>query len=115
MPAWRCCHYEVGASAEAGRAAHCGGYRAGARARWPHLAGVHHGERQTLRGDCRAQRVRAVAHGEERVMKMEFGNTEVAVQDIVRLTTLAGPIGEDDKDPDAIFLRFERETYTRAE
>ena len=46
---------------------------------------------------------------------LSFGNRELPLDKFTRLVTLAGPIGEDDNDPDAIFLKFERETYTRAE
>lgn len=46
-------------------------------------------------------------------MSVYFGNREIDVQDIVLLTAIAGPIGEQDGEPDAIFLKFERQTYTR--
>lgn len=44
-----------------------------------------------------------------------FGNRELAVNDLLRLTALAGPIREDEEQGDTLFLRFEREQYTRAE
>lgn len=46
---------------------------------------------------------------------VSFGNAEVELSVILELTKLAGPIGEDDNYPDAIFLRFEAQTYTRAQ
>jgi hypothetical protein len=46
---------------------------------------------------------------------LQFGNKELSLPDFQRLVTLAGPIGEGDCDDTAIYLAFERETYTRAE
>lgn len=48
-------------------------------------------------------------------MTLQFGNAEVELRDITRLTTLAGPMGEQDDEPDAVYLKFERPTYTREE
>ncbi len=46
---------------------------------------------------------------------MQFGNREVDLSDLMQLTSIAGPIGEEDGEPDAVFLRFERETYSRSQ
>ena len=46
---------------------------------------------------------------------VQFGNREVDLADLMQLTSIAGPIGEQDDEPDTVYLRFERETYTRSQ
>jgi hypothetical protein len=46
---------------------------------------------------------------------LPFGNSEVRLPDLLRLTEIAGPVGEEDEHPDEFYLRFEKQTYTRAE
>ncbi len=46
---------------------------------------------------------------------IQFGNTEVSLGDFTRLITIAGPVGEQDGEPDAIYLRFEKQNYSRSE
>lgn len=46
---------------------------------------------------------------------IQVGNAEIELSLVLRLAALAGPIGEDDEDPSALFFRFERPSYTRDE
>ena len=46
---------------------------------------------------------------------MYFGNREVRPEHIMRLAVIAGAVGEDDDEPDAIFLRFEKASYSKDE
>lgn len=48
-------------------------------------------------------------------MRVQRGNRELVVQDLLRLTAMAGPVGEQDDDPDALFFRFEQFSFTRSE
>lgn len=44
-----------------------------------------------------------------------YGNRELALADLLRLTQIAGSVGEDDEDEDALFFRFAERNYTAAE
>ncbi len=46
---------------------------------------------------------------------ISFGNREIELADLMQLTSIAGPIGEQDAQPDTVYLRFERESYTRSQ
>ncbi len=41
----------------------------------------------------------------------QFGNTEVAVADVVRLGQIAGKIREESEEGDTIYLHFTRDLY----
>jgi hypothetical protein len=46
---------------------------------------------------------------------LQFGNREISLWDFTRLVQIAGSVGEQDSEPDEIFLRFDKETYSRSE
>lgn len=46
---------------------------------------------------------------------MMFGNREVRPEHVLRLALIAGSVGEDRDEPDAIYLRFSKDSYTRDE
>lgn len=46
---------------------------------------------------------------------MYLGNREIRPEHLLRLALIAGNVGEDDAEPDTIYLRFTKESYTRDE
>ncbi len=46
---------------------------------------------------------------------VSFGNSQVDLEDILRVTTISGASGELRNDQDTLYLRLERATYTREE
>ena len=48
-------------------------------------------------------------------MSSYYGNREIITADLLRATAIAGPVGEQEDDLDALFFRFEKTIYTRSE
>lgn len=48
-------------------------------------------------------------------MSVMFGNRELDVQDVIRLGVIAAPARGPADIPDTLFLRFGRDSYSRAE
>jgi hypothetical protein len=47
--------------------------------------------------------------------RIQIGNAEVSQASLLKLCAIAGQVGEDEDEPDAVYVKFTRDSYTRDE